>query len=381
MPDAPEDQSENQSPKILHVFSSLELGGAQRRFIDFVSRSKAGFSHSVYAMDGNYDALKLTGDIDQPWGQSSVVPKGNTWAAMKITRRLLKEAKPDLLVTYNWGAVEWALGNRFFPVCPMVHIQDGFTEDELKGEIGKRRLVRGFAYRGCRAVVVPSKTLERVAKKSWHIHPERLKYIANGIDIERFKAPADAAILNELGIDPAKQTIGTVSGLRPEKNIGRLVEAFSLIENDMPNAQLVIVGDGVGMAALKMLASRVCKKGNVIFTGSMANPEAILPAFTLFALSSDTEQMPLTVIEAMAAGLPVVSTDVGDIATMISEENISYIEGQTAPDLAKNITALLKDQNTAKIIGEANAAKAAESFEIEKMVASYDALFTACTGK
>lgn len=366
----------NPPKKILHVFSSLELGGAQRRFIDYVARSTAAHCHSVYAMDGNYTALETANGVNLPWGKAMVVSKGHTLVAAKTARGLLKDLRPDLLVTYNWGAIEWALANRFFPVCPMVHIQDGFTEDELAAEIGKRRLLRGFTYRGCKAVVVPSETLLAIAKNSWHIPGDRLKFIPNGVDIKRFSAPADDAVLSALGIDPSKQIIGTVSGLRPEKNIGRLIEAFSLIENDHPDARLVIVGDGVGMSALRMLADRVCNKGSVIFTGSLANPETILPAFRLFALSSDTEQMPLSVIEAMATGLAVVSTNVGDIAKMVAKENAAYIEGHNAHVLAKNIAALLQNESVAQDAGKANLAKAETNFDMRKMVDTYDALFT-----
>lgn len=378
MPNALVAPNHNAPKKILHVFSSLELGGAQRRFVDYLALSTAGHSHSVYAMDGNYAALDLAKPVNLPWGRSLLVRKGNTLTAAKKARKLLSEFQPDLLITYNWGAIEWALANRFFPVCPTVHIQDGFTEDELDAEIGKRRLSRAFAYRGCTAVIVPSETLKAIAKSSWHIRTDRLKFIPNGVNIKRFSAAADDATLSAFGIDPTKQIIGTVTGLRPEKNIGRLIEAFSLIENDLPDARLVIVGGGVGMAALRMLADRVCNKGSVIFTGNHAKPEAIIPAFSLFALSSDTEQMPLSVIEAMAAGLPIVSTDVGDITKMVSRENAPYIEGRDASVLAKNIAAIVQDPNAAQIIGKANLAKAETSYDIGKMVVTYDELFTAC---
>lgn len=370
----------NSPKRILHVFSSLELGGAQRRFIEYLTRSEAGFVHSVYAMDSNYDALKLVDGLEAPENGTQLVPKGKTIAAIRASRRLLKQQRPDLLVTYNWGATEWSLANKYFPICPTIHIQDGFTEDELEGEIASRRMMRSFAYAKCKAVVVPSQTLEKQVKVNWSLSPKQLQFIPNGIDIDRFICPASDDLVKSLGLDPAKQIIGTVAGLRPEKNVGRLIEAFSLVEDSFPDTQLVIVGEGVGMPALKMLADRVCKKEAVIFTGGLPNPEHILPAFNIFSLSSDTEQMPISVIEAMAVGLPVVSTHVGDVSQMVSDANKDYIAGKDAKTLAENLCALLKAPDVASRIGAANQEKAKTSYAIETMVETYDRLFTDAIG-
>ena len=368
MPEAPK--------RILHIFSTLAVGGPQRRFADYIARSKAGFIHSVYAMDSTYDTLKLVEGIEAPEGGAQLVPKGNTLAAVLACRKLLKESQPDLLVTYNWGATEWALANKFFPICPMIHIQDGFTEDELEDEIKTRRLMRSFAYKSCKAVVVPSETLEKQVKANWGIHRDKLRFIPNGIDIDRFICPADEDFIRSLGIKSEQSTIGTIAGLRPEKNVGRLIEAFSDVEDKYPDIQLVIVGEGIGMPALKMLAERVCKKNQVIFTGGLPNPEHVLPVFDIFALSSDTEQMPLSVIEAMATGLPVVSTNVGDIIHMVSDPNKDYIAGRDAKTLAANLSALLNVPDVANRIGAANQEKAKVTYNIEDMVKRYDDLFT-----
>ncbi|MEX0297444.1 MAG: glycosyltransferase family 4 protein, partial [Kordiimonas sp.] len=110
--------------------------------------------------------------------------------------------------------------------------------------------------------------------------------------------------------------------------------------------------------------------------GNMVQPEKILPAFDVYALSSDTEQMPLSIIEAMATGLPIVSTDVGDVKKMVSDENKPYIVGREAPVLAENLSGLLRTPTTAEKIGAANYQKAKAQYGIDQMVAAYDQLFT-----
>jgi len=362
--------------KIVHVFSSLEIGGTQRRFVEYMAKTQAGHNHSVYAMDGNYAALQLMEEMNPIGNGKILVEKGNTVKAIFACRRLLKKEQPDLLITYNWGAIEWALANRFFSFCPTIHIQDGFTSDEIPEEQPARQRLRRFTYPACRYVVVPSMSLEKHAEEYWGISDDKLRFIPNGIDIDRFICPANLGFVKSLGIDPEKKIIGTVAGLRPEKNVGRLIEAFSTIEDIHPDSQLVIVGEGIGMSALTMLADRVCRKGSVIFTGNLPSPEHIYPVFDIFALSSDSEQMPLTVIEAMACGLPIASTNVGDVAFMVSEQNRPYIAGKDAQTLKSSLLDLMKTPDVANRIGAANQSKAKEDYGLTKMVEAYDELFS-----
>lgn len=371
----PMPQAEISAKHILHIFSSLELGGAQRRFIDYLASSDADFEHTVYAMDGNYEAVKMMDGVSVLGDGRQLIVKGNTLGAIRAARRQLNSVRPQLLVTYNFGAIEWALANRFFPICPMIHIQDGFTGEEQSTEITSRRLLRRLAYRSCTAAVVPSLTLEKHVKESWKIPTDRLEFLPNGVDISRFAKSGDASLAASLGLDQNKRIIGTVAGLRPEKNVGRLIEAFSLLEDEFSDIQLVVIGDGIGKPALTMLAERVCKKDAVVFTGALSNPEQLLPFFNIFALSSDTEQMPLSVIEAMAARLPVASTDVGDITHMVADANKPYIEGKDAATLAKSLAALLNTSEVANI-GDANRAKAESDYSLSDMVHRYDRLFS-----
>lgn len=362
--------------RILHVFPSFELGGSQRRMTTYLNATKSPHSHLIYAMDGRYDAAELTDHFTKANLPEGAIPKGDTLHAVKACRALLAKVKPDLLVTYNWGSIEWTLANRWPKRAPMIHIQDGFAEDEQISELPNRRRMRRFAYRKCDRVVVPSRQLEAQAAKNWKIPENRLSYVPNGIDCHRFQNTADGKLLSQYGLTPDDMIIGTVARLTPEKNIGRLIEAFSTIENKHAHAKLVIVGDGIGMSALKMLAERICEQERVIFTGKIDMPETIVPAFDVFALSSDTEQMPISVLEAMAASKPVVSTDVGDVKTMVAAENRSFIEGREAPEIAASLDILLSDPALASSIGSANAAIVEAEFSLQKMVDTYDQLFS-----
>ena len=101
----------------------------------------------------------------------------------------------------------------------------------------------------------------------------------------------------------------------------------------------------------------------------------------LLALSSDTEQMPLVVLEAMDAGLPVASTAVGDVEYMVCEENRPYIVQGSAPELGAAMRALVADAKVRRTIGIANQRRLRQDYAAQDMIAAYGALFRECAGK
>jgi glycosyltransferase involved in cell wall biosynthesis len=164
-----------------------------------------------------------------------------------------------------------------------------------------------------RAVVVPSKRLERMALEVWRQPAERVYYLANGVDVAHFHGAAHGPR------EGADVVIGHVGRFRPEKNQQGLIRAFAQSELLRTRARLLFVGDGPELAAAQALAAALGVADRVRFAGVHRDPAPLYREMDVFALSSTTEQMPLSVLEAMATGLPVVSTRVGDVADMISE--------------------------------------------------------------
>jgi glycosyltransferase involved in cell wall biosynthesis len=115
--------------------------------------------------------------------------------------------------------------------------------------------------------------------------------------------------------------------MRPEKQIARLLRAFALLSRNL-NARLVVVGDGPEKPHLKLLTRQLGLCGRVQFTWQVADPAALYRTFDIFALTSDTEQMPYTVLEAMASGCAIAATDVGDVKRLVAEENAPLVVGR-----------------------------------------------------
>lgn len=358
--------------RVLHAFSSFAIGGPQTRFIRIAEALGPALRHDILAMDGDYAAAARLGRrVDYRLRNDIAARKSSTLSNIIVFRRLLARERPDLLVTYNWGAIEWAAANTP-AIVPHLHAEDGFGADEAAGQLRRRALFRRFALAG-KPVIVASRALETAARRRWGVARGKLFFVANGVDASRFARSPDPALAARLG-DPADgPLIGTVASLRPEKNLGRLIDAFARIVAQR-TARLAIIGEGSERGALEARVRSLGLSSRVFLPGAISDPSAILAAFDLFMLSSDTEQAPLSLLEAMAAGLPAACTDVGDIAVMASAENRPFIVAPDAQALASAALALLGDPALRARIGAANRARSIEAYSEAAMIDRWRAL-------
>jgi glycosyltransferase involved in cell wall biosynthesis len=357
--------------RLLHIFSTFAIGGPQVRFAAICRGLGRAFEHLVVTMDGNRDAIRL---IDRSvhlrlrpivWRKGGALNAANLRAA----RAVLAEERPDLLVTYNWGAIEWALADRLRPVCPHLHVVDGFGAEEATRQLPRRVWLRRVALTGHTGVVVPSHALYAIATTAWRLRPTRVHLIPNGVDATPLMAQARRPLA--LRRVPDERLFGTLAGLRPEKNLGRLLR----IAARLPKAQkwrVIVAGDGPERAALARQAQELGLAERVVLTGFVDRPGALLGALDVFALTSDTEQMPLSALEAMAVGLPVLATDVGDLRRMLPKgcAEACLLGRDQEAAFARQLEALLGSPAECRRLGELNRARAAD-FDVETMVASY----------
>jgi glycosyltransferase involved in cell wall biosynthesis len=363
---------------LLHVFPTFAVGGVESRITRVINVVQRKFRHTIVAIDGNIGAAdKLDSNVDVAFERvqwrKSTLPSGSN---LKAARNTLRRLQPDLMLTYNWGAIEWALADRLPTICPHIHFESGFGSDESPQRQHWRRIIgRRALLSGCKRIVVPSATLCDIAVRIWRISADRVLYIPNGVDCSRFATAANESTMAALGIPDDVPVVGTVAVLRPEKNLKRLIRAFAALPHEL-DARLVIVGDGPEQSALKSATSALGVSSRVAFAGHMPDPSQVLGKFDLFVLSSDTEQMPNSVLEAMAAGLAVAATDVGDVKRMLSPENACYV---VSPDneaaLTTAIHCLLKDRELAGRIGRANRERVRAEFGLEVMARRYEKLY------
>src|SRR5205085_3187502 len=174
--------------------------------------------------------------------------------------------------------------------------------------------------------------------------------------------------------------IGTVAGLRKVKNLPRLVRAFAAMRDK--EARLVIVGTGPESEAIAAEARRCGVAERVQLPGFLADPARWIGLFDIFALSSDSEQFPISLVEAMAAGLPAVCTGVGDVRAMVSSDNLPLVvdPGDEAA-FAAALDSLAERSDLRRAIGLANREKAVAEYDEAAMIARYGALYGEAIGR
>lgn len=352
---------------LLSVFSTFGVGGPQVRFAAIANHFGDRFRHVILAMDGDFACSeRLSSNLNVDFWPLSH-RKGQSLANRRMFRQILAITQPAALVTYNWGTIEWAMAN--VPrLARHVHVEDGFGPEEATRQLRRRVWARRILLRDS-DVVVPSRQLEKLALQVWRLRTRRVHYIANGIDCARF---ANAPHTRQ----DDRLVIGTVAALREEKNLIRLLDAFRMVRENF-ECRLVICGDGEEREKLVQHAATLGISRDVTFAGHRSDVENVYASFDVFALSSDTEQMPTSVIEAMAAGLPIASTNVGDVRTMVAAQNRRFVVPVDARSLAQALGGLLSDEPLRREIGAANQAHALNEFSDDKMFAAYGALFAA----
>jgi glycosyltransferase involved in cell wall biosynthesis len=359
-------------PLLLHVFPGFDVGGAQVRFAALVNRFGPRWRHAILALNGNTAcAERLRPEVPVTLVPLPHARDASPMQRLRAIRGLFRRLRPALLVTSNWGSIEWAIANLLPPRLPHLHTEDGFGPDEAAGQKPRRMLARRLALRWSE-VVVPSTLLLGAARQGWHLPEARLHHIPNGLDLGRFNPQGPAAALEIPGEGPL---IGTVAALRPEKNLGRLLRALALLRTEGQAARLAIIGDGPERPGLEALTAQLGLGGCVRFLGHVPDPAAAYRGMDLVALSSDTEQMPFSVLEAMATGLAVASTEVGDLRAMLPPEAWPHLAAREDAALAAALRPLLADAALRSRLGVANRAKAERDYDEEVMYQAYARLF------
>lgn len=363
--------------RILHLHSSFDAGGKELRCVQLINAFGREFEHAIVSGDPERRsaAAGLDPRIRVVWPNFPPL-SGKPWPS-RLKKLAAAMAGYDLVCTYNWGAMDALLAHTMFAdvfrLAPLVHHEDGFNEDEADGLKPSRNFYRRIALGRCSALVVPSRTLERIALETWYQPRSKVRLIPNGIDTARMARKQKRDALPRVIKQKGELWVGTLAGLRKVKNLPALVRAFRALPEPW---QLVIVGEGPERAAILAEAEACGLEHRVHLPGFVADPAKAVGLFDLFALSSVSEQFPISVVEAMAAGLPVAAPRVGDIASMVATENGPFLVAPGDEEgLAVSLAALAEDADLRLRIGEANRAKARADYDQNRMIERYGALY------
>lgn len=295
-----------------------------------------------------------------------------------VTRKafdLLGKIMPTVVHTHAIGAL-WYVGAaaRRAGVGAVVHTQH-INSPALARSLLRRiraKMLWGLAGRYAdRFICVSKETADSVKR---FVATGKVLVVDNGIDIGVFDSDnRRQAIRRELGIAPEARVIGNVARLDEVKCHDLLIHAFAAVRKTHADCRLVLVGDGARRANLEELVSSLGLKPWVHFAGYRDNPQSYLQAMDIFALTSRIEGLPLAILEACAARLPVVATRVGGVAQVIAhEESGLLIESGDQKALEAAIGRLLDDPALSRRLGETARRRIDEHYSIARMADEYE---------
>jgi L-malate glycosyltransferase len=365
---------------ILHLHSSFNLGGKEARAIQLMHHFSSAARHSIISAVpealGARSEIKPEIRAEFPGQDRAPVlygkpSPGRYWQLAHYMEQF------DLVLSYNWGAMDGVMAHRllapFMKLPPLIHHEDGFNEDEAQKLNWKRNAFRRQALKGAHALVVPSQLLHAVAQNSWKMPQSRLHHIPNGIDLSSYRQGPAVDAFPGLTRRRGEIVVGTIAGLRKVKNLPRLVRAVAAAGS---NLCLAIAGEGPERGAITQEAAQHGLTERLLMPGFLSDPARYIGLFDIFALSSDSEQFPISLVEAMAAGLPVLSTDVGDVRNMVAAENLPFIIEKGDEDaFASALQQLSSNAALRSAIGHANQVRAMQEYGEAKMFACYQKLY------
>ena len=365
--------------RILHLQSSFDLGGQQSRTVRLMNHFGGQAEHVVLSAVsdacGARDAIDKKVKVSFPGVDA---PSLAGFPSMGRYRKLAAYMKKfNLVLSYNWGAMDGVMAHtllsRSMGLPPLIHHEDGFDDDEVTQLKKRRNWFRTIALQRSNALVVPSKTLENTARTVWHQPLEKIARFPNGIDIAHYHRRAQRGSFPGFVKREGEIVVGTVAGLRAVKNLPRLVRAVAAAG---PNVRLAIAGEGSERGTIMAEAERLGIADRVMMPGFLRDPARYIGLFDIFALSSDSEQYPISLLEAMASELPIVATDVGDIRQIVSPENLPFVTKRNdEAALATAIRILATDTQLRATLGEANRRLAHLQYDEVTMLARYRQLY------
>jgi glycosyltransferase involved in cell wall biosynthesis len=323
--------------RILHVVPSFGLGGMEKVICAFINGTSSINNTSSYHI---HQILPLNRRTEAGnWIKDKKIQfvafekpseRGQFFRAL---HRVLQTIKPDLLMTYNWGATDAIWLGRIAGIRHVIHSEHGFNVDEGKATYWTRDVGRFLLYRLASKVIVVSRELQTLLQRRYFLGGAHILRIPNGIDASHYSPDSmeRKRTRRKLGFEDSDVVVGFSGRLDLIKNLGLLVDVFASCGREHPNLRLLIVGDGPEKIYLETLCQKRCIGARVVFTGQQENVLSYLRAMDVFLLTSLREQMPMTVLEAMAVGIPVVATKVGEIPHVIDHEANGFIVDLDAP--------------------------------------------------
>ncbi len=374
-------------PKLAYIVTRLDVGGVPDHIQTVIGELKSQFAITV--ITGSIDAHNKQ-LLDGLGVEYIIVPTFRRLPDIRDLKlvfdlaRLIRTRAFDIVHTHTSKAalvgILAALMVRPRPrIVNTAHILGTMALKKGPMHWAFRVYDRLLLGKGTDAVIVVSEAIRKEAQALNIIPDQRLFAIQNGIRTERFDVSPDCAkaVRDEFGIAPDQIMVVTVARIAPFKAIHILIQAAALLAPKHPNLRVVIVGDGQLRGEMEALAQSRGVTDVVRFAGVRRDIPKVLAAADIFALSSDCEGLPIAILEAMAAGLPIVSTAVDGIPEVVDRQVGLLCPPQNAQALADQMTTVIENPDLRHKMGEAARARVNSLFSAQRMAANTSNLYFA----
>jgi sugar transferase (PEP-CTERM/EpsH1 system associated) len=376
----------NGKPLIVHVLYRLDTGGMERIVVSLINATRDRYRHAVIALTG-FGVLR--GEIENAVTACLSLEKkpGKDWPCYFRLWRVLRALQPDLVQTYNIGTLDLAPIVKLAGVRHLVHAEHGRDAADPEGKNPRYlRLRRWMAPLIDRYVAVAPDLRDWLTDRA-RIRRSKVAYVANGIDVARFNLPRGESVpRRKLGdfAPPGTVLVGHVARLDKVKDQAGLISAFKLLLADARHVdcRLMIAGEGPQRGELERQITELDLAGSVRLLGDRDDVAELLTECDVFALSSIAEGMPVTVLEAMAARLPVVATDVGSVARVVEDGVTGTLVPAGDPHaMGEALRTYVANATLRRQHGEAGCARVSAQFSLGAMVTAYVTLYDGLLGR
>ncbi|HKQ80561.1 MAG TPA: glycosyltransferase [Blastocatellia bacterium] len=375
--------TKQKKPRVLHLITSFEVGGTERQAVELLKRIDRR------RFDLHLAAVRLEGPLyDEVAALFPRVPlfpltsfyNANAVKQLIRLRNWMISEGADILHAHDFYAGLFGAAAARLTRVRVIACQRHLRLSDRPAHEWGMRLIRRLAHR----VLVNSEAIRDHILTSGHTAPEKIVVIRNGLSDAAERAALDddgrvkqrAALLRELNLDEAAKLIGLVARLQPVKGHSYFIEAASLIAAVEPDAHFLLVGDGALRPEIEEQAARLGVRDRVRLLGARNDAATIAAGFDVAVLASLSEGLPNAVMEAMAAGAPVVATAVGGTTELV----IDGVTGFLAPPadaeaLARRILDALRDPDRSALMAEQGRRRVLSQFGMRRMIESVERLY------
>lgn len=357
----------------MFVITSMPVGGAETLLVEIIRRmDRQRFMPELCCLKEPGPLGEVLAGEGVPVHAGFIDPNNKyDFRVLRRLRRLIKKQRVDAVVTVGTGGDKMFWGRLAAWMAGVPVICSALHSTGLPDHVERmNRLLTPLTD----AFVAVAKPHGEYLAKNEGCPAERVCVIPNGVDVDRFSPrEPDTSIRAELGLPPEGPVIGIIAALRPEKDHEKFLEVASLVQQSVPEASFLIVGDGDRRAQLEATAAELGLGRSVVFAGTQSDIPQILATLDVFLLTSKMEANPVSIMEAMAMERPVVAFDVGSIhQTVLDRETGVLVPPGDVQQMAAEVINLLNHPEVRAALGRAAREHMVECWSVDAMVGGYE---------